>query len=55
MLFRLLNASATENVTLALAGHKLNVVALDGNRVPRRAKSRQFFSLRQSGPTSWLR
>ena len=34
VLFRLLNASATENVTLALAGHKLNVVALDGNRVP---------------------
>jgi FtsP/CotA-like multicopper oxidase with cupredoxin domain len=34
VLFRLLNASATENVTLALAGHRLTVIALDGNRVP---------------------
>ena len=34
VLFRLLNASATENVTLALAGHQLTVVALDGNPVP---------------------
>jgi FtsP/CotA-like multicopper oxidase with cupredoxin domain len=36
VLFRLLNASATENVTLALAGHRLSVVALDGNPVPSR-------------------
>jgi FtsP/CotA-like multicopper oxidase with cupredoxin domain len=36
VLFRLLNASATENVTLALAGHRLTVVALDGNPVPSR-------------------
>ena len=55
VLFRLLNASATENVMLALAGHRLNVVTLDGNRSPRRAKSRRFSSLRQSGPTSSLR
>jgi FtsP/CotA-like multicopper oxidase with cupredoxin domain len=34
VLFRLLNASATENVTLALAGHRLTVIALDGNPVP---------------------
>ena len=34
VLFRLLNASPTENVTLALAGHRLTVVALDGNPVP---------------------
>ena len=34
VLFRLLNASATENVTLALAGHRFTVVALDGNPVP---------------------
>jgi FtsP/CotA-like multicopper oxidase with cupredoxin domain len=34
VLFRLLNASASENVTLALAGHRLTVVALDGNPVP---------------------
>jgi FtsP/CotA-like multicopper oxidase with cupredoxin domain len=34
VLFRLLNASATENVRLALPGHRFTVVALDGNRVP---------------------
>jgi FtsP/CotA-like multicopper oxidase with cupredoxin domain len=36
VLFRLLNASPTENVTLALAGHRLTVIALDGNPVPSR-------------------
>jgi FtsP/CotA-like multicopper oxidase with cupredoxin domain len=34
VLFRLLNASATENVTLALPGHRFTVIALDGNPVP---------------------
>src|SRR5262249_22361049 len=34
VLFRLLNASPTQNVTLALPGHRLTVVALDGNAVP---------------------
>jgi FtsP/CotA-like multicopper oxidase with cupredoxin domain len=34
VLFRLLNASATQNVTLALPGHKMTVVTLDGNPVP---------------------
>ena len=34
VLFRLLNASPTENITLALAGHRLTVIALDGNPVP---------------------
>jgi FtsP/CotA-like multicopper oxidase with cupredoxin domain len=34
VLFRLLNASPTENVTLALPGHRFTVVALDGNPVP---------------------
>lgn len=34
VLFRLLNAGPTENVTVALAGHRLTVVALDGNPVP---------------------
>jgi FtsP/CotA-like multicopper oxidase with cupredoxin domain len=34
VLFRLLNASPTQNVTIALAGHRLTVVALDGNPVP---------------------
>lgn len=34
VLFRLLNASATENVTLALPGHRFRVVAMDGNPVP---------------------
>jgi FtsP/CotA-like multicopper oxidase with cupredoxin domain len=34
VLFRLLNASPTENVTVALAGHRFAVIALDGNPVP---------------------
>jgi len=34
VLFRLLNASPTENIMLALPGHRFNVVALDGNPVP---------------------
>jgi FtsP/CotA-like multicopper oxidase with cupredoxin domain len=33
VLFRLLNASATENIRLALPGHRLTVLALDGNPV----------------------
>jgi FtsP/CotA-like multicopper oxidase with cupredoxin domain len=33
-LFRLLNASPTENITVALAGHRFTVIALDGNPVP---------------------
>ena len=35
VLFHVLNASATENIQLALPGHQFNVVALDGNPVPR--------------------
>lgn len=35
VLFHLLNASATENIRLALSGHQFQVVALDGNPVPR--------------------
>ncbi len=34
VLFRLLNASATENTVLALPGHSFRVIALDGNPVP---------------------
>ena len=34
VLMRLLNASATENVILALPGHKFTVIAMDGNPVP---------------------
>lgn len=34
VLFHILNASATENIKLALPGHRFKVVALDGNRVP---------------------
>ena len=34
VLFRLLNASPTQNVTLALAAHRFTVIALDGNPVP---------------------
>jgi FtsP/CotA-like multicopper oxidase with cupredoxin domain len=34
ILFRLLNASATENVVLSLPGHRFHIVAMDGNPVP---------------------
>jgi FtsP/CotA-like multicopper oxidase with cupredoxin domain len=34
VLFRLLSASATENTGVALSGHRLRIVALDGNPVP---------------------
>jgi FtsP/CotA-like multicopper oxidase with cupredoxin domain len=34
ILFHLLNASATENVELALPHHQFHVIALDGNPVP---------------------
>ena len=34
VLLRLLNASATENVVLALPGHRFKIVAMDGNPVP---------------------
>jgi FtsP/CotA-like multicopper oxidase with cupredoxin domain len=37
VLMRLLNASATENVVLALPGHRFTVVAMDGNPVPHQA------------------
>src|SRR3984957_4637322 len=36
VLFRLLNASPSENITLALPGPRLTVIALDGNQVPSR-------------------
>jgi FtsP/CotA-like multicopper oxidase with cupredoxin domain len=35
VLFHILNASATENITLHLPGHSFYVIALDGNQVPR--------------------
>ena len=35
LLMRLLNASATENVVLALPGHRFTVIAMDGNPVPK--------------------
>src|SRR5215471_1169703 len=35
VLFHILNASATENIELALSGHQFQVVGLDGNPVPR--------------------
>jgi FtsP/CotA-like multicopper oxidase with cupredoxin domain len=34
VLFRLLNASATEDIRIALPGHRFTVLALDGNAVP---------------------
>ena len=38
VLFHVLNGSATEIRSLALAGHQFRVVALDGNPVPNRAR-----------------
>jgi FtsP/CotA-like multicopper oxidase with cupredoxin domain len=35
VLMRLLNASATENVVLALPGHSFKIIAMDGNAVPK--------------------
>jgi FtsP/CotA-like multicopper oxidase with cupredoxin domain len=35
ILMRLLNASATENVVLALPGHTFKILAMDGNPVPK--------------------
>jgi FtsP/CotA-like multicopper oxidase with cupredoxin domain len=37
LLLRLLNASATDEIRLALPGHKFRVIAMDGNPVPRAA------------------
>jgi FtsP/CotA-like multicopper oxidase with cupredoxin domain len=34
VIFRILNASATDDVSIALPGHQFHVVALDGNAVP---------------------
>jgi FtsP/CotA-like multicopper oxidase with cupredoxin domain len=44
VLMRLLNASATENVVLALPGHSFRVIAMDGNPVPN-PKSVEVLSL----------
>ena len=35
VLFRLLNASATDEIRLALPGHRFTVIAMDGNPLPR--------------------
>lgn len=40
VLFRMLNASATMTHWIALAGHEVTVIAMDGNPVPVRAKTR---------------
>ncbi|MBZ5513758.1 MAG: multicopper oxidase domain-containing protein [Acidobacteriia bacterium] len=42
VLFRILNASATENIQLALPGHEFEVVAMDGNPVPTPRKVRML-------------
>jgi FtsP/CotA-like multicopper oxidase with cupredoxin domain len=44
VLMRLLNASATENILLALPDHRFNIVAMDGNPVPN-PKSVEVLSL----------
>lgn len=38
VMFRILNASATENIQLALPGHRFEIMALDGNPVPTPSK-----------------
>ncbi len=43
VLFRLLNASPTQNVTLALPGHRFTVIALDGNPVPSKRSVETLF------------
>lgn len=40
VLMYLLNASATENVVLALPGHTFRIIAMDGNPVPNPQKNR---------------
>jgi FtsP/CotA-like multicopper oxidase with cupredoxin domain len=40
VMFRVLNASATENIQLALPGHEFEIMALDGNPVPSTQKVR---------------
>ena len=37
VLFRLLNSSATDDISFALPGHKFKVIAMDGNPVPTQA------------------
>jgi FtsP/CotA-like multicopper oxidase with cupredoxin domain len=44
VLMRLLNASATENVVVALPGHQFKIIAMDGNPVPN-PKSVEVLSL----------
>jgi FtsP/CotA-like multicopper oxidase with cupredoxin domain len=44
VLLRVLNASATENVILALPGHQFKIIAMDGNPVPN-SKSVEVLSL----------
>lgn len=43
VLFRLLNASATDACTIALPGHSFHVIALDGNPVPRPQRVETLF------------
>jgi FtsP/CotA-like multicopper oxidase with cupredoxin domain len=45
ILFHILNGSATENIHVALSGHRFQVVALDGNPVP----SPQFVDVLELG------
>lgn len=43
VLFHFLNASATQNVSLALPGHQFEVIALDGNPIPTPTKVDSLF------------
>ena len=51
VLFRLLNASATKDATLALPGHRFTVLALDGNPVPTPQTVERSTSRRASAST----
>ena len=52
ILFRVLNASATMDVSLALPGHRFTVLALDGNPVPTKRRSTCCGSMWPSARTS---
>ena len=52
LLIHFLNASAIENRRVALAGHKMKVIAMDGNPVPTPQMVDSFSSARASASMS---
>ena len=54
VMFRILNASATETIELALPGHDFYVVGLDGNPVPSPIRSKRCnWELQSELTRSW--